>query len=146
MIAGLSLKTKFGMSRVSPPSIQVVPRVRLHRHSARSINSLTQVILKFAGRDATKEYAEIHNLEVVKDTISLECFKGNLDRSTITEDWKQGVVKKNAAQATSEDEKPPLHNVLNSFDFEEIAAKTASTKTFVWYSSEFYPYLDIDTC
>ena len=117
----------------------MVPPVRLHTQSARGINSLTQVILKFAGRDATKEYAEIHNLEVVKDTISLECFKGNLDRSTITEDWKQDVVKKNATQATPEDEKPPLHKVLNSYDFEEIAAKTASTKTFVWYSSELHP-------
>lgn len=71
------------------------------------------VLLKFAGRDATKEYSEYHSPSVAKDNLSLECFKGNLDRSTIDETWAQAPVPKNNSQAASDDEKPPLHNIIN---------------------------------
>ena len=72
-----------------------------------------QVILKYAGRDATQAYAEYHNPSVAKDTLSIDCFKGNLDRSTITEEWKQEPVPSNVTQAAPEDEKPPIENVIN---------------------------------
>ena len=67
----------------------------------------------------------------------MECFKGNLDRSTITEVWKQEPISQSNNTLTKEDEKekPPLHNIINSYDFEEVAAKTASKKTFAFYST-----------
>ena len=117
-------------------------------------NLTYQVLLKYAGRDATEGYSEYHSPGVVKDSLSLDCFKGNLDRSTIDAEWKQKPVGNNNTQAVPEDEKPPLHNIINrygtlyrstdqceclltynSYDFEEVAAKTASSKTFAFYST-----------
>ncbi len=90
---------------------------------------------------------------MAKDSLSLDCFKGNLDRSTIDEDWKQEPIVGNNTRAVSEDEKPPLHSIINrsvslqgrqaeyqrltitSYDFEEVAARTASAKTFAFYST-----------
>lgn len=72
-----------------------------------------QVILKYAGHDATNGYAEYHSPSVVKDSLPIECFKGNLDRSTINEEWKQEPVASNVSQAVSDDEKTPLHNIIN---------------------------------
>ncbi|KAK3715186.1 hypothetical protein LTR37_007396 [Vermiconidia calcicola] len=92
-------------------------------------------LLKYAGRDATEGYSEYHSPGVVKDSLSLDCFKGNLDRSTIDAEWKQKPVGNNNTQAVPEDEKPHLHNIINSYDFEEVAAKTASSKTFAFYST-----------
>lgn len=90
----------------------------------------------------------------MKDSLSLDCFKGNLDRSTINEQWKQEPVPSNNTQAVPDDEKPPLHNIINlyasnkhrpvyrlleltkcSYDFEEAAIKTASKKTYAFYST-----------
>ncbi len=93
------------------------------------------VLLKYAGRDATTAFREYHSPSVAKDTLSLDCFKGNLDRATINEVWKQEPVPSNNTEATSKDDKPPLHNIINSYDFEEIASKTASKKTFAFYST-----------
>jgi L-lactate dehydrogenase (cytochrome) len=50
---------------------------------------------------------------VVKDSLSLDYFKGNLDRSTINEEWKQEPVASNVTQAAPDDEKTPLHNIIN---------------------------------
>lgn len=83
----------------------------------------------------------------------MECFKGNLDRSTIPAGWHQEPAKASSTtQAGSDEEKPPLHNIINlyatsptkllcvadnrsSYDFEDVAAKTASAKTFAFYST-----------
>lgn len=74
---------------------------------------IEKVLLKYAGRDASSEYADFHSPSVVKDSLALECFKGNLDRSTIDENWKQGPIIANNTQATPENEKPELHNIIN---------------------------------
>lgn len=78
--------------------------------------SLTvQVLLKYAGHDATKGYSEYHSPSVAKDNLSLDCFRGNLDRSTIDEAWTQSPVASNVTQAVPDDEKTPLHNIINAY-------------------------------
>jgi L-lactate dehydrogenase (cytochrome) len=98
------------------------------------------LILKYAGRDATKAYAEYHSPSVAKDTLPLECFQGNLDRSTIDESWakepaSEATPNGTPTQAKSEKEKPPLHSIINLHDFEEVAQNTASKKTYAFYST-----------
>lgn len=73
------------------------------------------VILKYAGHDATTAYLEVHSSSVVKNTLPIGCFVGNLDRATITLDWKQVPIAANAAQAVPENERPPLHTVINAY-------------------------------
>ncbi|TKA73506.1 hypothetical protein B0A55_05501 [Friedmanniomyces simplex] len=98
-------------------------------------------ILNYAGRDATKAYAEYHAPSLIKDNLPLSCFKGNLDRSTIDKTWARDPSSNAAAsgsnptQAQSDEEKPPLHSIINSYDFEAVAARTASKKTYAFYST-----------
>ncbi|KAK5171838.1 uncharacterized protein LTR77_003474 [Saxophila tyrrhenica] len=91
-------------------------------------------LLKYGGHDATKGYSEYHSPSVVKDNLPLECFKGNLDRSTIDSSWAP-VVAENAALKVEEGEKTPLSSIINAYDFEEAAQKHASKKTFAFYST-----------
>lgn len=99
------------------------------------------LILKYAGHDATKAYAQYHSPTVVKDTLPLDCFLGNLDRATIDKSWasdptsESSASTSNPSQAAPDSEKPELHSILNSYDFEEVAARTASKKTFAFYST-----------
>lgn len=77
-----------------------------------------QVILKYAGRDATEPYAEVHSKTVLKENLSLDCFRGNLDRTTIDEEWQKANeangIKQGAPQAPQDaNEKPPLHSIIN---------------------------------
>lgn len=81
-----------------------------HKHCAKP----SPVILRYAGRDATQAYSEIHSPSVVKNSLPVHCFKGNLDRSTITAEWSQEPMPKNPSQATSDKEKPPLHTIINA--------------------------------
>ncbi|KAK4503846.1 hypothetical protein PRZ48_004761 [Zasmidium cellare] len=93
------------------------------------------LILRYAGRDATKEYSEIHTPSTVRNGLSPECFKGNLDRSTIDSQWLQAPTPSNPAQAVPDGEKPPLHTVINLFDFEDISRWTSSPKTYAFTST-----------
>lgn len=59
---------------------------------------------------------------------------GVLDESTIDDDWAKEPPAENP-QVILENEKPPLHTLINSYDFELVAAKTASKKAWAFYSS-----------
>lgn len=89
-------------------TFQVQPRTTLPL-------TFNPVILKDAGRDATTGYSEYHSPSLAKDTLPLDCFKGNLDRSTIDAAWKPDVVKSNVTQAAPEGEKTPLDSIINAY-------------------------------
>ncbi|KAK3624699.1 hypothetical protein LTR56_020850 [Elasticomyces elasticus] len=101
----------------------------------------TALILQYAGCDATKAYARYHSPGLIRSTLSLSCFIGNLDRSTISPTWAQephgnaSSDNSNPTQARPDNEKPPLHSIINSYDFEQVAASTASKKTYAFYST-----------
>ena len=92
------------------------------------------VILKYAGRDATKAYSDIHAPSVIRDNLSQEMLKGVLDDTTIDEEWTKPPPGE-SAKVVLDNEKPPLHTIINSNDFEEVAARTATKKTWAFYSS-----------
>ncbi|EME83101.1 uncharacterized protein MYCFIDRAFT_51556 [Pseudocercospora fijiensis CIRAD86] len=93
------------------------------------------LILRYAGKDATKAYSEIHSPSIVKNSLSPHLFKGNLDRSTITSEWAAEPLPQNPAQAASDKDKPPLHAIINADDFEEASLRTSSAKTHAFYST-----------
>lgn len=95
---------------------------------------MTTVILKYAGHDATKAYSEVHAPSVLKTNLQPENFKGVLDESTIDAEWTKPPPEENK-QILLDHEKPPLHTLINSHDFEVVASKTASKKTWAFYSS-----------
>lgn len=76
----------------------------------------TLVIHKYAGKDATDAYLEVHSSSVARDTLSLACYKGALDPSTISAEWvvQQPEVRHAPSITAHEDaEKPPLQTILN---------------------------------
>lgn len=98
------------------------------------ISDLLAVILKYAGSDATKAYSEVHAPSVMKNNLDAEKLKGVLDESTIDAEWAKPPPEQ-SPKVMLENEKAPLHTLINSHDFEVVASKTASKKTWAFYSS-----------
>ncbi|KAF7166458.1 hypothetical protein CNMCM5623_000113 [Aspergillus felis] len=94
----------------------------------------SSVILRYAGRDATKAYSEVHSPGVIKSNLPPEKYKGILDTSAIDEEWLKQPPSENP-QVLLDNEKPPLHTLINSHDFELVASRTANKKTWAFYSS-----------
>lgn len=90
--------------------------------------------MKYAGRDATEAYSEVHAPSVLKTNLSADKFKGVLDESTIDEEWIKPPPGRNP-KVLLDNEKPPLGTLINSHDFEVVASKTATSKTWAFYSS-----------
>lgn len=111
-----------------PPESKSAP---LPLHYARLTQA--EVIWKHAGRDATTSYLSVHTPSLLPSNLDPSKFKGQVDKRTITEEWQ-----KPPPEATPElrlDEKPPLSAVINAQDFEKIAERTVSKKTWAFYSS-----------
>ncbi|KAJ5812234.1 hypothetical protein N7474_008535 [Penicillium riverlandense] len=92
------------------------------------------IILKYAGSDATKAYSEVHAPSVLKNNLQPNQFKGILDESTIDAEWTKPPPDE-SPKVVLDHEKPPLHTLINAHDFEVVASKTASKKTWAFYSS-----------
>jgi L-lactate dehydrogenase (cytochrome) len=60
-------------------------------------------------------------------------FKGSVDQRTITDEWSKPPPQKTTELKLHE--KPDLDTVINANDFEEIAQRTVSKKTWAFYSS-----------
>lgn len=57
-----------------------------------------------------------------------------LDESTIDAEWQKQPPTENP-RVMLDSEKPPLHTLINAKDFEIVASKTATKKTWAFYSS-----------
>lgn len=72
------------------------------------------VIYRYAGRDATKAYHEVHSLSMLQENLSIDCLKGILDRSTVSDKWNALPVEERSRTISADKhEKPPLHTILN---------------------------------
>ncbi|OOQ82121.1 Cytochrome b2, mitochondrial [Penicillium brasilianum] len=94
----------------------------------------SSIILKYAGHDATKAYSEVHAPSVLKTNLQADKFKGVLDESSIDDAWLKPPPGENP-KVLLDNEKPPLETLINANDFEVVASKTASKKTWAFYSS-----------
>ncbi|KAL2815044.1 FMN-dependent dehydrogenase-domain-containing protein [Aspergillus cavernicola] len=92
-------------------------------------------ILKYAGQDATEAFLEIHAPPIIKENLKTTDFKGRLDPSTITPEWKQNTPVPIPNPRPSGISKPPLHSLINSYDFERAAAISAPAKAYTFYST-----------
>lgn len=57
-----------------------------------------------------------------------------IDESTIDNAWLKPPLDENR-KTLQDNEKPPLETLINAHDFEVVASKTASSKTWAFYSS-----------
>jgi L-lactate dehydrogenase (cytochrome) len=106
------------------------------------------VILKYAGRDATEAYDEIHAPGIAEEGLPSECFKGVIDPSdeppspppeALNEPPIQMPVTSQPTTSqptvTSHSTKPPLESLISVHDFEDVARQTFTKKTYAFYSS-----------
>ena len=97
-----------------------------------SLTSLA-VIHRYAGRDATKSYSEIHAPSLIKSSLPSSRVLGTLDPSTINEEWAKPPPSVTAS--FNPDEKPPLESLISTHDFVSAARHTLTPKTWAFYSS-----------
>lgn len=91
------------------------------------------IILEYAGQDSTRAYNEVHGPSLVSKTLPPSALKGNLDESTVTEEWKSKQVA-NKEHTSDASAKPDLSQILNANDFEAAAEKALSLKTWAFQS------------
>nr|OQO20478.1 hypothetical protein B0A51_10600 [Rachicladosporium sp. CCFEE 5018] len=92
-----------------------------------------EIIYKHAGRDASSSYNGIHAQSVLSSNLDSSKLIGALDKRSVTDEWS-----KPPPSATPElqlHDKPPLETIINSQDFEDVAQRTVTKKTWAFYSS-----------
>ncbi|KAL9115522.1 MAG: hypothetical protein Q9227_000843 [Pyrenula ochraceoflavens] len=92
------------------------------------------IITKYAGRDATQPFSEIHDQSILRENLHPSKLIGHLDTSTVDSTWTKPPPEENPKPKTT-GERPPLHTLINAHDFETVAAETATRKTWAFYSS-----------
>ncbi|WEW55506.1 cytochrome b2 [Emydomyces testavorans] len=92
------------------------------------------IILKYAGRDATQAYSDSHAPNIIRDNLTPDKLKGVLDQDTVDDEWLKPPPEENK-KLILDHEKPPLTTIISAHDFEVVASKTASRKTWAFYSS-----------
>ncbi|KUM63233.1 hypothetical protein ACN42_g3862 [Penicillium freii] len=90
-----------------------------------------EIILRYAGRDATAAYNEVHTPSTIK-TLPPAQLIGQLDPSSIDETWRNKSTPQSPSQTTA---KPQLNAILSTHDFEDAARDSLSRKAWAFYSS-----------
>jgi len=95
------------------------------------------VILKHAG---TAAYNEVHPPSLLNDHLTPSKRTGKLDTSTLPPSWpqqhqQQSLPAPSPSSPAAASTKPPLETLISSHDFEAVAARTLSKKTWAFFSS-----------
>ncbi|KAL4875206.1 FMN-dependent dehydrogenase-domain-containing protein [Aspergillus karnatakaensis] len=90
------------------------------------------IILKYAGNDASKAYDDVHAPSMIHKTLGNDQFKGVIDP---TAELSSVDNLSEASTLADPDEIPPLEQLIAVHDFEEVARKKYTEKTFAFYSS-----------
>ncbi|KAI0168008.1 FMN-dependent dehydrogenase-domain-containing protein [Pestalotiopsis sp. NC0098] len=94
------------------------------------------ILLQYAGGDATKAYSAVHSASLIKTTLPPSCHVGRLDTGTITESWTRIAEKRDPASARQEETpEPPLDSLICARDFEQAAERAFTPKAWAFASS-----------
>ncbi|ETS79752.1 hypothetical protein PFICI_09605 [Pestalotiopsis fici W106-1] len=95
------------------------------------------IILKYAGADATVPFREVHSQSIIRENLSLDRFRGNLDPSTLPGNWANTKTTAASSQTGKPGDmiRPPLHTMINAYDFDSAAALSAPKKAYAFYST-----------
>ncbi|KAF2112231.1 FMN-dependent dehydrogenase-domain-containing protein [Lophiotrema nucula] len=110
------------------------------------------VILRYAGQDATQAYEEIHAPGMLEETLAANKFVGHIlpsndipPKSTIDEAAAAEANPRPIARTPSSMElplqipnvyeQPPLHSLISAPDFQEVASHVLTPKAWAFYSS-----------
>ncbi|KAF8250672.1 hypothetical protein K440DRAFT_128279 [Wilcoxina mikolae CBS 423.85] len=98
------------------------------------------IILRFAGRDATAEFDPIHPPGTLEETLSPSQILGPVDTSTIpitTLPFSTTTTTTNTSEPAASEQVvlPPLSSQLSLYDFEASAQSVLSPKAWAYYTS-----------
>ncbi|CAO1632728.1 unnamed protein product [Sympodiomycopsis kandeliae] len=91
------------------------------------------ILLKYAGLDATEEYDPIHPPGTLEENLPPEKCLGEVEASTIKK--KEEPKKDSQAVTKPKDAIPPLDQCLNLYDFEVVARQVMKPAAWAYYSS-----------
>ncbi|RDL32037.1 Uncharacterized protein BP5553_09439 [Venustampulla echinocandica] len=91
------------------------------------------IIHRYAGRDATIAYSEIHAPSLIKTSLPSSKALGTLDPASITDEWAKHAPS--ISSSFSWDAKPPLDSLISTYDFVSAARQTLTPKTWAFYSA-----------
>lgn len=95
----------------------------------------SEIILRYAGDDATSAYNEVHAPSIIENTLPKDKLVGRVTDADLVSLLK---IRKVATPPGSQEQpyrKPTLQAILNSHDFEKVAKRTISPKAWAFYSS-----------
>ncbi|GMK53979.1 hypothetical protein CspeluHIS016_0105650 [Cutaneotrichosporon spelunceum] len=103
-----------------------------------------EIILRYAGKDATEEYDPIHPPDAIKDNLEPEKQLGPLKKGSLKEEPKAVEAAPAPAATTAANQvvaapepyvKPSLDQILSLHDFEAVARMSMSRRGWNYYSS-----------
>ncbi|KAK2463103.1 hypothetical protein APHAL10511_004758 [Amanita phalloides] len=94
----------------------------------------SNIILKYAGKDATREYEPIHPPDAITNNLPPEKHLGAVNPKTV-EKVELAVSDEEKARQQRISARPPLGEILNLHDFEAVAKAVMSEKSWAYYSS-----------
>ncbi|PYH89745.1 mitochondrial cytochrome b2 [Aspergillus ellipticus CBS 707.79] len=90
----------------------------------------SRIILKLAGKDATEEYDPIHPPGILEENLKPEAFLGTVNAGTLPK-----VQAEPSSDAVEQQGTPPMEDLLNMDDIEQVATKNVSKKAWAYYYS-----------
>ncbi|KAJ7632101.1 FMN-dependent dehydrogenase-domain-containing protein [Mycena rosella] len=94
----------------------------------------SKIILKYAGKDATQEYEPIHPPDAITTNLPPEKHLGPVEPDTV-EKVVVEITDEEKARQERISNRPPLDEILNLHDFENIAKQVLPEKAWAYYSS-----------
>ncbi|KAI1864587.1 uncharacterized protein JN550_008874 [Neoarthrinium moseri] len=92
------------------------------------------ILLRYAGRDATAAYSEVHASSLIRTTLPTASHIGIVEKSTIPDEWTNPPTipqPQNQVDTT----KPPLESLICAYDFELAAERSFTPKAWAFASS-----------
>ncbi|KAI7859890.1 hypothetical protein BDC45DRAFT_431869 [Circinella umbellata] len=93
-----------------------------------------KIIMKYAGRDATKAFDPIHPPDIIDRFLSPEVCLGEVDAASLASAPKVETEQEKQLRIAHEN-KPRLDEMYNAFDFESVAKNVLPPDAWAYYSS-----------
>ena len=91
-----------------------------------------EIINEYLGGDATNAYNEVHGPSLAAKYLDESKNKGELDESTVTDEWRSKQADKHESSKPMDEDRPPLDAIINLNDFEDAAKRAHSKKTWAF--------------
>lgn len=94
-----------------------------------------KIILKYAGKDATKEFDPIHPPDTLEKYLPKDKHLGPVDMSTVIKDASEDDSPEEIERQQRIKEMPLLSQCFNLLDFEAVARRVMKKTAWAYYSS-----------